>query len=184
MARADLAEWVRQARRGDPGAVGAIYGLLRQRLLPRLCLLARPPLDPEDVMEDAFLIVWRNLNRLRDEEKLLEYAWAVIRRLLAARRKEQERWVPVFVVHEPGCPDVALRNLAAEEALGEVLRRLGPKDLRLFHLLYQKGMTNREVGDVLGIADHPLRLQKSRLLGKLRRILRRVGFPPSGPVIP
>ncbi|NJD29591.1 MAG: sigma-70 family RNA polymerase sigma factor [Chloroflexi bacterium] len=116
----------------------------------------------EDAVQQALVIAWRELPRLRDPDRF--DAW--LKRLLVhacyseARRKRA--WmtaVRVLPVDGPAVPD-ALASLADRDEVERGFRRLPPEQRAILVLHHYLGLDSNEIGDVL---DIPAGTARSRL---------------------
>ena len=153
---------VEQARRGDQEAFAilartrgdVLFGIAR-RILRDVGLA-------EDAVQQALVIAWRELPRLRDPERF--DAW--LKRMLVhacydeARRKRA--WISsirALPVDGPAGPD-ELASLADRDEVDRGFRRLPPEQRAILVLHHYLGLGLNEIGEVL---DVPAGTARSRL---------------------
>ncbi len=133
-----------------------------------LCLCyARSKADAEDMLQEGFLKVYRDLHQYRPEAPL--GAW--IRKVMVNTalehirkyRKKEMRSIDNVLLFDSATPEVATAELNAE-ALRNEIRRL-PEEFRLvFNLFAIEGYSHGEISDMLDIsvANSKVRLNRAR----------------------
>jgi len=160
-----LVESVQQARAGD----GDAWTELDARIRTRVSTMPLPRhVDPEEVASETVADVWQALRALRDDQKVVNFAMTVARRVAARKCSESKRHAQLPV--EPVAPDapVAERNAESEELLDRLSGTLESADRKLFRLLYVVGASPDELADELGVSGGRLRKRTFRLREKLR----------------
>jgi RNA polymerase sigma-70 factor, ECF subfamily len=153
---------VEQAQRGDQEAFAILARTRGDRLYGIARRILRDVGLAEDAVQQALVIAWRELPRLRDPERF--DAW--LQRLLVhacygeARRKRA--WissVQVLPLEGPAAPD-DLASLADRDQVDRGFRRLPPEQRAILVLHHYLGMGLKEIGEVL---DVPAGTARSRL---------------------
>jgi RNA polymerase sigma-70 factor (sigma-E family) len=127
----------------------------------------------EDVVQDAFLGLYRSLHRLRDREKVLPYLRAAVvnrsRSVLRARRRAAGR--PVS--HEPAVWSAEAAAIDGEERreLLTAVARLPRRAREVLALRYYLDLPDREIAAALGISRGTVSSAASRALSALGREL-------------
>jgi RNA polymerase sigma-70 factor (ECF subfamily) len=140
----ELVALVRAAQEGDTRAMNALLG----RLAPYVGRLCGPIAldDGPDAAQEALVVVFRQLGRLRDPEAL--YGWvrviAVREAVRVARRGPHPATAELDSVPAPGDP-----QLAADVA--DVLRRLTPEHRAILTLRDLEGLDERTAAGLLAI---------------------------------
>ena len=126
----------------------------------RLVRLARSvagAADAEDVVQEALIVAWRKLPALRDRRKLESWVARIVYRR-AMRRARRRHPQPSGPAVEPAfTPDPAARV-----DVWRILSRLAPRQRAVLQLTVVEGMTDAEIGDVLGIAPASVRSHRRR----------------------
>jgi RNA polymerase sigma factor (sigma-70 family) len=145
--------------------------------LRRLCALYETnPAEREDIMQDVSFAIWRALPTFREEcsEKTFVYRVAH-NRVLSYRFRKRLDWAPLEVAEDiadskANAEALAERNSERERLLVAV-RQL-PPSLRQPVVLRLEGLTDREIGDVLGISDGNVAVRLTRSRHLLKTLLR------------
>jgi RNA polymerase sigma-70 factor (ECF subfamily) len=147
---------VREAQDGSSGSFDELYRRHRDRVARAAYLVLGEPETAQDVAQDAFLVAWRDLRRLRDPAVF--GAWVTGIALNLCRRPALLRWLrrshaerDIAVVHEGIETGILVRKAVA--ALPHRMRAVVV--LRFFGQFSEP-----EIADALGI---PVGTVKSRL---------------------
>jgi len=160
-------------------------------------LLRRAGLDDttaEDAFQEVAVLLWKNLKKLRDVERLASWIGTTTRRV-AWRTKKRGR---TREAHEaaaskadvtPGVgPDEAVGRLEEEQSLREALSALGERCRELLSLLYFQpvDLTYDEIAHRLGVPRGSLGPTRQRCLDALRDDLKSRGVTgaPDGVSVP
>jgi RNA polymerase sigma factor (sigma-70 family) len=166
--------------RGDDGALAELYDRFGAVAYGLAVRIVRDAALAEDVVQEAFLTVWRTASRFV-AERAKARTWIltlVHRRAVDLVRREQSRRAEALQAH----PEAAGRT-ADEEAwlrlerarVQEALKRLPDQQREAIELAYYGGFTQSELADRLG---EPLGTVKSRMftgLSRLRELLEEPG---------
>lgn len=133
------------------------------------CRFLRDRTTAEELAQDVFLRLHRNLDRV-DPERVVPW----LRRVTAnrcideARRRKRRPEVPLEAVPEPAGPAPG-GDLLLEERLRRLVAAL-PAQARIVVLLhFQEDMTLEEIADVLGLSLNTVKSRLHRSLVLLRR---------------
>lgn len=124
--------------------------------------------DAEDVVQESLMMAWQRLHRLREPAAFS--AWLkriVVRRALGRARRRRplvplEEWNGVCD-HEGG--------LNAALDVGRLLAALSPRQRAVAHLSWLDGLTDREIGALLGMAPVSVRVHRLRARRRLAALL-------------
>jgi RNA polymerase sigma factor (sigma-70 family) len=124
----------------------------------------------EEAVQSAWPIAWRNLDTIRDPERLRPWliSIAVNEARQQARRRRRGRVLEISVAVDPTAtsPDPASR--AGDIDLRNALARLKPEDRALIALRYVAGFDSNELARAVGMSPSGTRARLARLLGRLR----------------
>ena len=165
--------------RGDESALAALYDRYRLILFGLILRILHDRHEAEDVLQEAFLQVWRRANDF-DPARGRAFTWLVTiarSRALDRLRMLGSRSRFIDADEQAGNDqvlDTAQELVRSEE--GEIVRRalreLPDEQRRTLLLAYFEGLTQAEIAERLG---HPLGTVKTRMrsgLIKLRELLR------------
>jgi RNA polymerase sigma-70 factor (ECF subfamily) len=153
---------VERAQAGDDVAFSELVDLDGDRCYAIAYRILRDVERAQDAVQQAFLLAWRELPRLRDPERF--EVW--LHRLLVNARYEEfrryRRWsvnIRALPVDGPGGPDETV-SIDDRDALERAFRRLSPEHRSVFVLHHHAGYPLASIAEVAGV---PLGTVKSRL---------------------
>ena len=153
---------VEQAQRGDREAFAILartrgdelYGIAR-RILRDVGLA-------EDAVQQALVIAWRELPRLRDPDRFDAWLQRLLVHACYAEARRKRAWmsaIRVLPVDGPAAPD-GLASLIDRDEVERGFRRLPPEQRAILVLHHYLGLPLSEIADVL---DVPPGTARSRL---------------------
>ena len=122
--------------------------------------------EAEDVVEEVFVICWRNLPRLNGD--ILPWLFGVARRVLANRRRQQQRreLLELQVLHEPSHFDSGpAKSLERKEVLALLLQgltKLKENDREALLLIAWDGLSRAEAAQAMGCTPATFRVRLHR----------------------
>ena len=156
----------------DSQTLGELYETYAPQLL-RICLrYVKNQAEAEDVLHDAFVIIFTHIDHLRDETKLVHWMTVIVRNLALRQAKatEERRRLRETLTDETAAldndepaPEISTERLL--EAIDALPRGYG----EVFRLAVLDGLTHDEIGQLLGIAPH----SSSSQLARAKRMLRK-----------
>lgn len=172
---------MRLVRAGEAHAFDELAGRYLRGALAVAWEYARDRDEAEDIVQDAFVRIVRDLHRYDDRLPFRPWFYTVLRNLGRNAIARRARNVHVEM------PEHLPAAQAFDAAAGAELRAIVEQELagmsRLqaaaFRLLAMEGFSAAEVGDMLGIAPATARTHVHRARLKLRHVLEQRGYRPS-----
>lgn len=128
--------------------------------------------DAEDLAQEAFIILHRNMGEIRDPSKTGAYLLGVARRILSAEHKKraQRRAATIDLAALPAREE---GEIDGHEELERALREL-PEELELaIETYYSRELTYEQAAEVLGVSRATFQSRLRRALAMLREKLAR-----------
>ncbi len=164
---------VKQARRGDREAFAVLVHQVSDALYSVAVRILRDPGLAEDALQNALVLAWRRLPRLRDAERF--EAW-IHRILVHACYDESQRarpWigtVRVLPANGPSTPDGS-DAVADRDELERAFRRLTLEQRAVFVLHHYLGLPLVEIAELLEIPAGTARSRLRYAIAGLRKAL-------------
>lgn len=189
------------ARGGDRGAFDRLVGLVRRRAFFVARGLVGSREDALDLVQDAFMKVYRARDTFRDGEPFLPWFHRILRNTCYSHLRGRGRLRRVSLsahapgvdpdegdweLHDPEAPTPEALVVAGEEAarFQHALTELSARDREVLALRHHQELSYREIADSLGI---PQGTVMSRLYHARRRLREALGdepeLPPDGSLI-
>jgi RNA polymerase sigma-70 factor (ECF subfamily) len=156
-----LRKLVEEARRGERAALQAVYEEFAPRIFNFIYRVLGSKEDAEDVAQQTFLIVLRQLGTLRDPAQLESWIYRIARNEIYQRFRRKkvaslddeglERDSQGLEEHSLSAqPEKLLLNLELGQVLQKVLDNLPVKLREVFILAVVQGMSYQEITEVVG----------------------------------
>ena len=173
----EITRLIERCRQGDEDALGELYKAYAQQMRGVCRRYISDEQTVEDVLHDAFVIIFTSFDRLRDVRRT--EAWmAAITRNVASKCKNHLEALPTVSLDETR--EAGLFIIKDEEKsvrgvpLSEVFRmidRLPEGYGRVFRLSVFEGMSHKEIATMLGIEPHSSSSQLTRAKKMLRKMI-------------
>src|SRR3981081_1420770 len=187
-ARMDESALIRAAQSGDEHAFEQLVRLYDQSVLRLALNLLRSPEDANDVYQEAFLRVYKNLHSFRFDCSFHTWLYRIVTNLcLDALRKRKVRREEGTVVETSegyldrmdtveegrahGDPQRQLLSRQLHDKIQVVLGELTPRERMVFELRHYQGLRLRAIGDVLGTTEEAAKNCLFRATQKMRTAL-------------
>jgi RNA polymerase sigma-70 factor (ECF subfamily) len=167
---------------GDEAAFREIYDRYSSALYGLALRILRDASEAEDVLQDAFMLIWRKAATY-DPERSSPFSWAVMivrnKAIDRLRTRDRGERIQTALTKEEGCDDRADELSATEPArrerrqlVGAALRQIPTEQRQAIELAFLGGLTQEQVSAQL---DTPLGTVKARIrrgLLRLRELLK------------
>ena len=188
--RMDESELIRAAQQGDQRAFEQLVRLYDQNVLRLALNLLRSPEDANDIYQEAFLRVYKNLHTFRFDCSFHTWLYRIVTNLCldraakaesAARGKRRwwrparglwtawtrveedaRRWRSAAPAHEPVSCGSAFKRCWAD---------LTPRERTVFEMRHYQGLRLRTIGEVMGTSEEAAKNCLFRATQKMRTAL-------------
>jgi len=183
---ASLSETIRRAQSGDAAAFEIIYQLHAARVYALCLRMLRDPVEAEDLVQEAFLQVFRKVNTFRAESAFSTWLHRLTVNLVLMRlRKKSPPTVSIDATADQddeadspsidvGAPDLQLEGSIDRVHLEHCIKQL-PAGYRAIFVLHDiQGYQHNEIAKIVGrsVGDSKSQLHKARM--RLRELLHEV----------
>ena len=153
---------VEQAQRGDREAFAILARTRGDTLFGIARRIIRDVNLAEDAVQQALVIAWRELPRLRDPDRFDAWLQRTLVHACYAEARNKRAWISsirVLPIDGPAAPD-DFASLADRDEVERGFRRLPPEQRTILVLHHYLGLDSNEIGEVL---DIPAGTARSRL---------------------
>ena len=154
-------------------AVTTLYAEHGLRLVRLAVIMLGDRAAAEDVVQDAFLGLYRRWDSLTDASNPLAYVRASVMNGCRSALRRRSRG-PVGLFTEPPAESAEARVLVSEEyrAVVAAIRRLPARQREALLLRYYLDMTEEEISRAMGVSRGTVKSATSRALAAIGRILK------------
>jgi RNA polymerase sigma-70 factor, ECF subfamily len=184
----DESALIRAAQNGDARAFEELVRMYDQSVLRLALNLLRSPEDANDIYQEAFLRVYKNLHTFRFDCSFHTWLYRIVTNLcLDALRKRKVRKEEGTVVETregildridtleeeraDGNPQRRLLSQELQAKIHNVLAGLTSRERMVFEMRHYQGMRLRAIGDVLGTSEEAAKNCLFRATQKMRAAL-------------
>jgi RNA polymerase sigma-70 factor (ECF subfamily) len=166
---ADRATLVRRASGGDQAAFEVLMRAVGDRLLATARKILRDPDAAEDAVQQAVILAWRLLPRLRDPERFDGWLYKILVSCAYAEAKRNRRYAAHVedLTREPAAGDEADER-AQRELIEHAFGVLTPAHRAIVVLHYFVGLPLTEVAAIVGVQPGTARSRLHYALRSLR----------------
>ncbi len=169
----EVTRLIERCRQGDADALGELYKAYAQRMKGVCRRYVSDEQAVDDVMHDAFVIVFTSFDRLRDNRKAESWMMSITRNV-ASKYKDHLKsrsFVPVEEAESlvASIEETTVKGVPLEEVL-KLIDKLPEGYGKVFRLSVFEGMSHKEIADMLGIEPH----SSSSQLVRAKKILRKM----------
>ena len=153
---------VEQAREGDDAAFTELVDLDGDLCYAIAFLILRDAERAQDAVQQAFLLAWRELPRLRDPERFGPWLHRLLVNACYEEHRRHRRWssrIRALPVDGPISSDPTV-SVDDRDTLDRAFLRLSPQHRAVFVLHHHAGLPLAEIGEIVGV---PVGTVKSRL---------------------
>jgi RNA polymerase sigma-70 factor (ECF subfamily) len=183
--RSDEIELIRAVQRGDQDAFESLVRAYDQSVLGLAMNLLRSPDDAQDVFQEAFMRVFKNIHTFRFDCSFHTWLYRIVTNIcfdfLRKRkiRKEEpqtadtiegvvDRTVSLEEDRAEGHPERNLQNRQLGSRITSALRMLTPRERMVFELRHYQGLRLKAIGDILGTSEEAAKNCLFRATQKMR----------------
>ena len=131
----------------------------------------------KDLVQEVFIVMWENLDKLVTQQELLPYLYAVLRnRILMQYRKDSVR-LRYAIAHpqkeeclEPSS-DQLLLNKELRAIIDDEVNKMPARMREVYSLRKEANCSIREIADRLGVSEQTVKNQLQNASGRLKRRL-------------
>lgn len=173
---------IRRAKEGDPCAFGEIYERYQPSVYSYIFYRVGNHGLAEELTADVFVRLVDRVESIRnDEQPLLAWLYTVARNLAidSWRRNSRVAWQPLdegMAAPDSRHPLKMAEHRLSQDALRKALHELTEPQRQVVLLKFIEGMSNSQIGTLIGRDEGAVKSLQHRALAALRRVLERDGY--------
>lgn len=173
-----------EAAKDDAEAFGELYQRYVDRIYNYIFHRTGSEEDAEDLTAHTFYKALSNIGRYKDRgAPFAAWLYRIAHNAVANWHRDNSRWTELsledLTLHDN--PERAPHNAAEQwdrrQALEQAVRRLHPDRQLLLVLKFSEGLSNRQIGEIMGRSEGAIKSLYHRALIGLREDLQEQGYP-------
>ena len=167
---------IERCRQGDVDALGELYKAYAQRMRGVCRRYISDEQTVDDVLHDAFIIIFTSFDRLKDASKAESWMMSITRNVASKYKNHLNSFpsVPLEEAESLAAPydKASVKGVPLEDVL-RMVERLPEGYGQVFRLSVFEGLSHKEIAAMLGIEAHSSSSQLARAKKMLRRMMQR-----------
>ena len=169
----DATELVSRCRAGERQALNLLYQQYKPQLLHICRQYTNKAEVAEDLLHDAFVVIFTSLDRLENPERLEAWMTAIVRNVCYHYRLHLEKEQTVLQEYANEKPETTETSLTPDyDELQSLVALLPQGYQQVFRLSVFEGLSHQEISQLLGISPHTSSSQLSHAKRMLRQLIR------------
>lgn len=169
----DATELVSRCRAGERQALNLLYQQYKPQLLHICRQYTNKAEVAEDLLHDAFVVIFTSLDRLENPERLEAWMAAIVRNVCYHYRLHLEKEQTVLQEYANEKPETTEACLTPDyDELQSLVALLPQGYQQVFRLSVFEGLSHQEISQLLGISPHTSSSQLSHAKRMLRQLIR------------
>jgi len=168
-----LPELITESEMGNRRAQQILYKQFAEKMYAVSFRYAKNTVDAEDILQQGFIKVFKNLDKFRGEGSFEGWIRKIITRTAITHITKNKKFSfhtgMSHVIPDPSCN--VLSELAEKDIVG-LITRLPPGYRKIFTLYVIEGYNHREIAEILGCSEGNCKSQFYRGRTRLQKILK------------
>lgn len=167
---------IERCRQGDEEALGELYEAYSQQMRGICRRYFSDEQTIDDVLHDAFVIIFTSFDRLRDMRRAEPWMNAIVRNV-ASKYKDHLRAHPTISIEEANETELPIVEAEANDGVGiphddlmQLLNMLPEGYSKVLRLSIFEGLSHKEIAALMNIEPHSSSSQLSRAKRMLRKL--------------
>jgi len=177
----DETDLARNIKNGDKAAFDTFYQNHSSALISFLCSKGLSQQEAEDLLQQAFLIIWEKREEIKPELSLRSFLFTTAYRRMLNLFRDRKDTVSnyAYVLESDGQnPEESTETREAIQQLHAALKKMPEKRRNVFEFCYLQEFTYKEAAEALGITRKTVENHMALALRDLREALKK--FSPPG----
>ena len=156
----EITQLIERCRQGDESALGQLYKAYARRMRGVCRRYISDEDAVNDVLHDAFVIIFTSFDKLRDDSKAESWIMSITRNVVSKYKNQLDAF-PTISIDDTNEPELQIEETGEKNIKGvpleDVVRlrdRLPDGYGKVFRLSVFEGMTHKEIAAMLDIEPH------------------------------
>ena len=136
--------------------------------------------DEDEMISDVFLIVWKNREKLRLNEKFSPYIAGITKKVIYRKHKEINSSMEISQYEENMIDDFNIDNIIEQRDINNCivnnLKEIGETEYLIFTKFYYEGKKVKQIAKEMNMSVVNIKTKLHRTRNKLKEILKVGGF--------
>lgn len=166
----------------DPVAFQQLFASYYQQLYPQVKKITQSDPATEDILQETFLKVWINRDKLPEIENLRAWILRIAYHLAFTFLRRQllhERKVNLLIAGEETKQGLQTEDLLSfrelKQTVGEAIQKLPPQQKKVYLLSREQGLKNKEIAKELNLSEQSVKNTLVRALKLIREEVKKAG---------
>lgn len=169
----EATELISRCKAGERQALNLLYQQYKPQLLNICKQYAKEDDVAEDLLHDAFVVIFTSLDRLENADKLEAWMYAIVRNVGYHYRQHADKELAALQqLAKEKSETTETGHIADYNELQSLVTLLPQGYQQVFRLSVFEGLSHQEIGQLLGITPHSSSSQLSHAKRMLRRLIR------------
>ena len=169
----EAAELISRCKAGEHQALNLLYQQYKPQLLKICRQYAKDDNVAEDLLHDAFVVIFTSLDRLENADKLEAWMYAIVKNVGYHYRQHADKEQAALQQLAKEKPETTeTGHIADYNELQSLVTLLPQGYQQVFRLSVFEGLSHQEISQLLGITPHSSSSQLSHAKQMLRRLIR------------
>jgi RNA polymerase sigma factor (sigma-70 family) len=158
---------------GNPRMQEQLYKQYAPKMYAVCLRYSGQPDDAQDILQDGFVKVYRNLSRFRGDGSFEGWMRRIFVNTAIEHYRKSVKMYPVTETQENNVEDRewnAFEKLSVKDLMN-LIQELSPGYRTVFNLYVVEGYTHREIGEMLGISEGTSKSQLARAKAILQQMI-------------
>ncbi|WP_010663056.1 RNA polymerase sigma factor [Marinilabilia salmonicolor] len=172
--------FIKQLKQGSIQAFNELFYLYSSRLYGFGYKYLKSDTDAEELVQDVFLKIWKNREKINEEENFRAYLFTIAFNQIRDYFKYKSVYLDVeefqYFEYQDNTTETSLTFRSVLDQITQLLQRLPEKKQRIFHLSRFEGKSSKEIAEIVGVTSKTVDNQISEVIGFLKLHLKKSGF--------
>ncbi|MFN8243908.1 MAG: RNA polymerase sigma factor [Ferruginibacter sp.] len=171
-----LAQLIDESIRGCPKMQKILYQHFAPKMYTVCFRYAKNAEDAEDILQEGFIKVFRNLHKYRGEGSFEGWIRTIMTRTAISHLNDPARkfkMVDAEILHSVKDHEISVNDRLDEKDIAGLVKRLTPGYQKVFIMYVMEGYNHKEIADILGCSEGNSKSQLFRSRIQLQKMLKK-----------